>query len=93
VAKGEIGMIETCMMSSAAKVHVIGSKTGIRSTSALNRSNVKRGTMTTVVPIMTNLTDSILPKEGTMQEESRPFPQLEDGAMFPELQAIRNQEV
>jgi uncharacterized membrane protein len=131
VAKGEIGMIETCTTSSAAKVHVIGSKTGVRSMSALNRSNVKGGTMTTMVPIMTNLTDSVLPREGTMQEgvrsmsalnrsnvkggtmttmvpimtnltdsvlpregtmqeESRPFPQLEDGAVFPELQAVGN---
>jgi hypothetical protein len=35
---------------------------------------MKRGTMTTMVPIMTNLTDSVLPRESAMQEESRPFP-------------------
>jgi hypothetical protein len=32
----------------------------------LNRSDVKRGTMTTMVPIMTNLTDSVLRREGAM---------------------------
>jgi hypothetical protein len=40
----------------------------------LEQNDVKRGTMTIMVPIMTNLTDSALPKEGVMQEESRHFP-------------------
>jgi hypothetical protein len=48
-------------MSSTAEMHVAGLKTGVRSVSASNRSNVKKGTMITVVPIMTNLIDSILP--------------------------------
>jgi hypothetical protein len=30
--------------------------------------------MTNTVPIMTNLNDSVLPKGGAMQEESRLFP-------------------
>jgi hypothetical protein len=66
VAEGETGMTETCAMSSATKMHTTGSKTGVRSASALNRSDIKRGIMTTMVPIMTNLTDSILLKEGTI---------------------------
>jgi hypothetical protein len=74
VAEGETGMTETCVISSTAKMHATGSKTGVRIVSALNKSDVKRGTMTTVVLIMTNLTDNILPMEVTMQEESRPFP-------------------
>jgi hypothetical protein len=74
VAEGKIGMTETCVTLSAAKMHVTGLNTDIRSMSALNRSDVKRGTMTTMVPLMTILTDNILPREGAMQEESRPFP-------------------
>jgi hypothetical protein len=66
-AKGEIGMNEICAMSSAAKMHANGSKPSVR-------SDVKRGTMTTMVPIVTNLTDIVLLKEGAMQEESRTFP-------------------
>jgi hypothetical protein len=67
------GMIEICMTSSTAEMHAVGLKTSIRSVSALNRSSVKKGTMTTTIPITTNLTNS-LPKEFTMQEESRLFP-------------------
>jgi hypothetical protein len=74
VVEDETRMIKICMMSSAVEMHVIGSKTGVRSISALNRSSVKKGTTTTMVPITTNHTDSILPKGGgAMQEESRPF--------------------
>jgi uncharacterized membrane protein len=73
-AEDETRMIEIYVMSSMAEMHMAGSKTSIRSTSPLNRSNMKKGTMTTMVPIMTNLTDSVLPKGGLMQEQSRPFP-------------------
>jgi hypothetical protein len=73
-AEGKTRMIETCMISSTSKMHIARLKTDVRSASAMNRSNVKRGTMITMVPIMTNLTDSVLPREGAMQEESRPFP-------------------
>jgi hypothetical protein len=55
-------------------MHAPGLKTGVRSASTLNRSSVKKGTMTIMVLIMTNLTDSVLLKEGVMQEESRLFP-------------------
>jgi hypothetical protein len=74
MAEGETSMIETCVMSSAVEMHAAGSNISIKSTSALHRSDVKRGTMTTMVPIMTNPTNSILPRAGPMQEESRPFP-------------------
>jgi hypothetical protein len=60
------GMTEICATSSTVEMHTVGLKTGVRSVSALNRSSVKKGTMTTMVPIMTNLTDSVHPKEGTM---------------------------
>jgi hypothetical protein len=45
-------------------MHAARMKTGARSTSALNRSIVKKGTMTTMIPIMTNLTESVLPNGG-----------------------------
>jgi hypothetical protein len=61
-------------MSSTTEMHATGLKTGARSPSALNRSKVKKGTMTTTVPIMNNLTDSVLPNEGAMQEEPKLFP-------------------
>jgi hypothetical protein len=69
MAEGETGMTETSMMLSTTAMHTTGSKTGVRSVSALNRSDAKRETITIMVPIMTNLTDSTLPKEGAMQEE------------------------
>jgi hypothetical protein len=72
-AEGETGVTETCVTSSVANMDVARSKTGVRSVSALNRSNVKRGTTIFMVPITTNLTDSALPREGAMQEESRHF--------------------
>jgi hypothetical protein len=70
----ETKMIEICATSSTAEMYMTGLKTGIRSVSASNRSSVKKRTMTTMVPITTNLIDSILLKGGTMQEESRLFP-------------------
>jgi hypothetical protein len=73
VAEDEIGMTEICAMSFMIEMHASGLKTGVRSVSTLNRSNVKKGTMTSIVPIMTNLADSVLPKGGAMQEESRFF--------------------
>jgi hypothetical protein len=69
--KGETGMIEICTTSFAIEMHAVGSKTGVRSASVLNRSNTKKGTMTTMVPITTNLTDSVLLKGGIKQESRR----------------------
>jgi hypothetical protein len=66
-------MTETCTTSFVAKMHAVGSKTSVGSVSALNRSDVKRETMTIMVPITTNLTNSVLLREGAMQVESRPF--------------------
>jgi hypothetical protein len=54
-AKDDTGMIEICVMSPTIEMHAAGSKTGIRSASASNRSNVKKGTMTTMIPITTDL--------------------------------------
>jgi hypothetical protein len=61
-AEGKTMMIEICVMSSAAEMDAAGSKTGVRSACVLNKSSAKKETMITMVPIMTNLTDSILPK-------------------------------
>jgi hypothetical protein len=66
-AEGEIRMTDICTMSSTAEMHAARSKTGVRSVSALNMSGVKRGTIITMVPIMTNLTDNVPPKDGAMQ--------------------------
>jgi hypothetical protein len=63
-AEDETRMTEICSTSSMAEMHADGSKTSVKSASALNRSSVKKGTMTTTVPIMTNLTDSVLTKGG-----------------------------
>jgi hypothetical protein len=64
VAEGETGMTEICMMSSVVEMHVAESKTDVRAVSVLNRSGTKKGIMTTMVPITTNLTDNVLPKGG-----------------------------
>jgi hypothetical protein len=74
VAEDKTEMTEICMTSSATEMHVAGLKIGARSSSILNRSSVKRGTMTTMVHITTNLSDSVLLKGGIMQEELRLFP-------------------
>jgi hypothetical protein len=71
MVEGENGMTKNCTMSSAAEMHMAGLKTDIRSMNILNRSSVKKETMTNMAPITTNLTDSVLPKEGIIQEESR----------------------
>jgi hypothetical protein len=70
----EIGMTEICATSFMAEMHVARLKTGVRNVSALNMNSVKKGTITTTVPITTNLIDSVLLKGGAMQEESRLFP-------------------
>jgi hypothetical protein len=90
VAEDKTGMTEICATSSAAEMHMTGLKNGARTMSALNRSSVKKGTMTTMIPIMANLTDSVLPKGGAMQEESRLFPRLEEGVFAPELQTVED---
>jgi hypothetical protein len=74
MTKDEIRMNEICATSSVIEMHVARLKTSAISASALNRSSVKKGTMTTMVTIMINLTDSILTKEGATQEESKLFP-------------------
>jgi hypothetical protein len=74
MAEDETGMIEICVMSSTIEVHVAGLKIGVRSTSALNKSSVKKWTMITTVPILTNLTESVLSRRGAMQEQSRILP-------------------
>jgi hypothetical protein len=63
-AKDETGTTKICVMSSTVEMHKARSKTGVRSVSALNRSNMKKGTMTAMIPIATNLTDSVLLKWG-----------------------------
>jgi hypothetical protein len=73
-AEDETEMTKICATSSTTKMHATRLKTGVWNASTLNRSNVKKGTMTTTVPITINLTDSVLLKEGTMQEESKLFP-------------------
>jgi hypothetical protein len=60
--EGETVVTKICMASSVAMMHVTESKIGARNVNTLNKSDMKKGTMITMVPIMTNLTDSILPR-------------------------------
>jgi hypothetical protein len=75
-AEEETGMIKICATSSTTEMHVAESKISVRSMSALNRSSMKKETMTTMVSIMTNLINSVFLKGGggTMQDKSWPFP-------------------
>jgi hypothetical protein len=72
-AKDETGTTEICTTSSVVEMHTAGLKTSVRSVSTLNRSSVNKVTMITIIPITTNLTDNVLPKGGSMREESRLF--------------------
>jgi hypothetical protein len=65
MTKGGIRMTKICVTSSAVEMHVTGLTTGTRSVSALSKNDEMRGTMTIMVPSMTNLTDSAPLKEGT----------------------------
>jgi hypothetical protein len=89
----ETGMIKMCAMSSATKMHTVGSKTDVKSESALNRSSVKKGTMTTMVPIIINLTGSILPKGVQCIRSQGLFPRLEEGVLAHEPQTVGDREV
>jgi hypothetical protein len=72
VAEDKTRMTEIYATSSAVE-HAAGLKTGIKSVRALHRNNMKKGTMTTTIPITTKLPNIILLKGGSMQEESRLF--------------------
>jgi hypothetical protein len=67
-------MTKICVKSSEVEMHVTGLTNGARSMSALSKNDMMRGTMTIMVPSMTNLTDSAPLKEGTTQEESKLSP-------------------
>jgi hypothetical protein len=67
-------MTENCVMTSTVEMQAAESKTGIRSTSALNRSSVKKWTMITMVPIMTNLTENVLPRGAQCRRSQGTFP-------------------
>jgi hypothetical protein len=73
-AEGGIRVTKICVTSFAAEIHATGLTTGARSVSALSKNDVMRGTMTIMVPSMTNLTDRASLKEGTTQEESKLSP-------------------
>jgi hypothetical protein len=91
--EGQTVVTKICMASSVAMMHVTESKIGARNVNTLNKSDMKKGTMITMVPIMTNLTDSILPRGAQFRRSQGIFLQLEEGALAPELQAIGNREV
>jgi microcystin degradation protein MlrC len=73
MTEGMIRMTETCATSSTVEMHVAGLTTSARSLSASSKSDMMIGTMTIMVPSMTNLTNNTPLKEGATQEESRPF--------------------
>jgi hypothetical protein len=89
-AEGETGMTEICSTPSTAKMHAAGLKTGARSMSMLNRSDVTKGTMTTMVPFMTNSPTALSRRRMQSRRSQSLFPQLKKGAVAPEFQAIRN---
>jgi hypothetical protein len=70
-------MVETTVtyaMSSTTEMHAIGSKANAENGSVINRNSAMTGTVIIMPPTMTSLTNSILLKEGTFQEMSRPIP-------------------
>jgi hypothetical protein len=94
MAEDETGRTEICMTSFAVEMCATRFKIGIRSVSALNRSSMKKGTMTTAVPIMTNLTNSILLNGGHNAGGVKAFSQDLKRVHWPsELQTIGNREV
>jgi hypothetical protein len=94
VTKDETGMTEICATSSAVEIHADGSKTDVRRMSASNRSSVKKVTLITMVLIMINLTNSVLPKGWAHCRKSQSlFPRLEEVALAPELQTVGDREV
>jgi hypothetical protein len=86
-------MTEICVMSSMADMHAARSKTSVRGMSVSNRSSVKKWTMITMVPIMTNLTDNILSEGARCRRSQCLFRQLEEGVLALELQTIGDREV
>jgi hypothetical protein len=65
----------TYMTSSIEEMHATESKAGMERGSTTSRNSIMRGTMITMAPTMTNLTNSILLNEVTCQEVSRPIPE------------------
>jgi hypothetical protein len=65
----------TYVMSSTTEMHATRSKDGAESECVMNWNNTMRGTEITMDPTMTSLTGSILLKEDTFQEVSRPIPE------------------
>jgi hypothetical protein len=55
-------MIETCTTSFATKTHATELKTGAKNEIASSGNSAMKGTMITMVPSMTNLTDNALLK-------------------------------
>jgi hypothetical protein len=65
----------TYVTSSIEEMHATGSKADMERGSMTSRNNIMRGTMITMAPTMTNLTNSVLLNEVTCQEVSRPIPE------------------
>jgi hypothetical protein len=55
---------------------MVGLTTVAMIVSVLSKNDMMRGTMTIMVTSMTNLTGRAPLKEGTTQEESKPFPMI-----------------
>jgi hypothetical protein len=70
------GLVETTVTyatSSAAEMHAARLKAGAEIRSVMSRNSMMRGTVITMAPTITILTGSILLKEGTFLEASRPI--------------------
>jgi hypothetical protein len=68
-----VKMTVTYVASSTAEMHMAGSKDGAEIGSVMSRNNATRGTMITMALTMTSLTGSIVLKDDTFQEASRPI--------------------
>jgi hypothetical protein len=74
MAENEIRTTGTCATSSAIEMLVTGSKIASRSETVLDVNNTMKGTMTTMVPSMIDLTDIIIQKEDATKAGSKLFP-------------------
>jgi hypothetical protein len=68
MAKSVVETTVTYTTSSMVEMHAVRSKAGAKIGSVMSKNSAERGTMITMAPTITSLTDSFLLKEGTFQE-------------------------
>jgi hypothetical protein len=63
----EIGTTKICATLYATEMHTAGLKTSAKRETTSNANDMRKGTMTTTVPTLTNPTVTILPSEDAMK--------------------------